>query len=106
MSEFAQIKRVLKIKEHLTVSNLQRSGVVHAQQFWIETGILGENPKKRISPFFFVFGLEGPCWGQPQGPNFSSPWATMLALRLYALYLLQQHSPLLRKFYPSEDWLS
>ena len=29
----------------------------------------------------FIFGLEGP-WGQPQGPNFPSPWATMLALRL------------------------
>ena len=25
--------------------------------------------------------LEG-SWGQPQGPNFPSPWATMLALRL------------------------
>ena len=29
----------------------------------------------------FFFGLEG-SWGQPQGPNFPSPWATMLALRL------------------------
>ena len=29
--------------------------------------------------FFFV--LEG-SWGQPQGPNFPSPWATMLDLRL------------------------
>ena len=27
------------------------------------------------------FGSEG-SWGQPQGPNFPSPWATMLALRL------------------------
>ena len=27
------------------------------------------------------FGLEG-SWGQPQGPNFPSPRATMLALRL------------------------
>ena len=26
------------------------------------------------------FGLEG-FWGQPQGLNFPSPWATMLALR-------------------------
>ena len=31
------------------------------------------------TPFFF--GLEG-FWGQPQWPNFPSPWATMLALRL------------------------
>ena len=29
----------------------------------------------------FFFGLEG-SWGQPQGPNFPSPWAAMLALRL------------------------
>ena len=29
----------------------------------------------------FCFGLEG-FWGQPQGPNFPSPWATKLALRL------------------------
>ena len=28
-----------------------------------------------------IFGLEG-SWGQPQGPNFPSPWAIMLALRL------------------------
>ena len=27
------------------------------------------------------FGLGG-FWGQPLGPNFRSPWATMLALRL------------------------
>ena len=27
------------------------------------------------------FGLEG-SWGQPQGPNFPSPGATMLTLRL------------------------
>ena len=26
--------------------------------------------------------MEG-SWGQPQGPNFPSPWATLLALRLY-----------------------
>ena len=30
-------------------------------------------------PIFF--GLEG-FWGKPQGPNFPSPQATMLALRL------------------------
>ena len=29
----------------------------------------------------FLFGLEG-FWGQPLRPNFPSPWATMLALRL------------------------
>ena len=29
----------------------------------------------------FFMGLEG-SWGQPQGPNFPSPGATMLALRL------------------------
>ena len=34
-----------------------------------------------MSGGFFFFGLEG-SWGQPQGPNFPSPWATMLALRL------------------------
>ena len=32
----------------------------------------------RLMPFF---GLKG-FWGQPQGPNFPFPWATMLALRL------------------------
>ena len=32
-------------------------------------------------PGGFFFGLEG-SWGQPQGPNFPPPWATMLALRL------------------------
>ena len=31
--------------------------------------------------FCLFFGLEG-FWGQPQGPNFPSPRATMLALRL------------------------
>ena len=30
---------------------------------------------------FFFLGLEG-SWGQPQGQNFPSPWATMLALHL------------------------
>ena len=35
--------------------------------------------KAWISGIFFC--LEG-SWGQPQGPNFPSPWATMLALRL------------------------
>ena len=37
--------------------------------------------RRALSPFFIFFGLEG-SWGQPQGPNFPSPWATMLALRL------------------------
>ena len=52
--------------------------------------------------FCFVFGLEG-SWGQPQGPNFPSPGATMLALRLdcstAALTTPQ-------KVLPSENWLS
>ena len=34
-----------------------------------------------FSQFFSLFCLEG-SWVQPQGPNFPSPWATMLALRL------------------------
>ena len=37
-----------------------------------------KNPKLRKLHFF---GLEG-YWGQPQGPNFPSPRATMLALHL------------------------
>ena len=31
--------------------------------------------------FVSLFGLEG-FWGQPQGPNFRAPQASMLALRL------------------------
>ena len=31
--------------------------------------------------FYIKKGLKG-FWGQPLGPNFPSPWATMLALRL------------------------
>ena len=67
---------------------------------WKREGIFDLNSRHEIhlckdypvrSSFFFG-GLEG-FWGQPQRPNFPSPWATMLAL--------QQHSPLPRRFYPS-----
>ena len=37
--------------------------------------------KPRYANLYMFFGLEG-SWAQPQGPNFPSPWATMLALRL------------------------
>ena len=43
---------------------------------WGQISRLPGQPKQ-----FFFFGLEG-FWGQPQGPNFPSPWATMLASRL------------------------
>ena len=36
---------------------------------------------KQLRLLFLFFGLEG-FWGQPLGPNFPSPGATMLALRL------------------------
>ena len=49
---------------------------------------------------FQWMGLEGFC-GQPLGPNFPSPWANMLALRLDF-----STAALTRKFYPSENWLS
>ena len=52
--------------------------------------------KSQLCRFFF-FGFER-FWGQSLGPNFPSPRATTLAL--------QQHPPLLRKFYPSGNWLS
>ena len=39
--------------------------------------------RKSFKPLLctLFFGLDG-FWGQPQGPNFPSPWATMLALCL------------------------
>ena len=40
-----------------------------------------KNAKDRLFGIFLFFGLEG-FWGQPQGPNFPSPWAIMLVLRL------------------------
>ena len=45
--------------------------------------ILNRMKKSILYPLFLLlfFYLEG-FWGQPQGPNFPSPWATMLALRL------------------------
>ena len=48
---------------------------MRSHPYKISVGIIPASQK------IFFFGLER-SWGQPQGPNFPSPWATMLALRL------------------------
>ena len=53
--------------------------------------------------FFFFIGLER-FWGQPKGQKIPS-LSPEQPCWLYALIALQQRSPLLRKFDPSEDWL-
>ena len=48
------------------------------------------------------FGLEE-SWGQPQGSNFPSPWATMLALRIDCSTAAL---PTPQRVLPVWDWLS
>ena len=58
------------------------SGAIIKLHYWLMASMLWPSVEILLTVSVDLFFWFGGILGQPQGPNFPSPWATMLALRL------------------------